>query len=63
MPRQVTVRLTPDEVALLVRALDELERLAASTRRYQPSQSEQAVRAVTESQAIEMVKAILEEVR
>lgn len=46
-----------------MRGLDELEKLAAFTRRYQPSQSEQAIAAVTESQAIEMVKAILDQAR
>jgi hypothetical protein len=63
MAKRVTLRLTPDEVALLVRGLDELEKAAAFTRRYQPNQSEQTVGAVTESQAVEMLKAILEEAR
>lgn len=60
---QVTVRLTREEVDLLRQGLDELERRGGFTLKVQPAGSERAIRAVTRMQAIEMLRAILDEAR
>ena len=59
--RHVQVRLSPDEVSLLLLGLAALAAEDDFTRSVQPSQSHQAVAAVTRLQAIEMLRDVLSE--
>lgn len=61
--RQVQVRLSPEEVLLLLRGLDALAAEDEFTRSVQPDHSEQAVAAATRQQGIDMLRAILMEAR
>jgi hypothetical protein len=60
---QATLRLTRDEVSLVLAALDALAAQDAFTQSVQPAFSEQAVAAVTRTQAIDMLRAIVEQAR
>lgn len=61
--RHVTVRLSPQEVSLVLDGLAALDKDDRFTRSVQPAHSEDAVAAATREQAIVMLRAIFEQAR
>ncbi len=57
--RHISVRLAPDEVALLLQGLDLLQAEDEFTRKVQPAHAEQSVAASTRLQALDMLRAVL----